>query len=68
MSAGLSIEDQIESGYFTGKPESVAGFFDDELGEEITCPNCGRDHIPDEGDPTQADTCWECQNGYGDDQ
>lgn len=36
--------------------------------EEVTCGRCGRDHIPDEGDPTQADTCWECQNGYGDDE
>lgn len=36
--------------------------------DAIPCGRCGRDHIPDEGDPTQADTCWECQNGYGDDQ
>jgi hypothetical protein len=42
----------------------------DEPAEEVTCSGCGRDHIPDEGDPTQADTCYECQNrlspGYQD--
>lgn len=43
---------------------------DEAIGEEdvIACGSCGRDHVPDEGDPTHADTCWECQNGYGDDQ
>lgn len=35
--------------------------------DEIPCGNCGRLHVPDADDPTQADTCWECQNGYGDD-
>lgn len=36
---------------------------DDPPGEEVTCGSCGRDHIPDPGDPTQDDTCYECQNG-----
>ncbi|WP_419704967.1 hypothetical protein [Promicromonospora sp. NFX87] len=40
----------------------------DEVGEadEVTCPNCGRDHIPDEGD--SHTTCVECQDGSGDDE
>lgn len=33
----------------------------DEDYAEITCSNCGRDHVPDDDDPTQQDTCWECQ-------
>ena len=33
--------------------------------EEATCPNCGRDHIPDENEGT---TCVECLDGRGEDE
>lgn len=34
--------------------------------EEVSCPNCGRDHVPDEGE--NHTTCVECLDGRGDDQ
>lgn len=33
--------------------------------EEITCPNCGRDHIPDSFEGQFHDTCVECLDGNG---
>lgn len=37
-------------------------------GEEATCPNCGRDHIPDEYEGQFHDTCVECLDGHGGDE
>lgn len=36
--------------------------------DEVTCPNCGRDHIPDEYEGQFHDTCVECLDGYGEDE
>lgn len=52
----------------TGRDYSATTAADiiDGIPEAVPCDNCGRDHIPDATDPTQDATCWECQNGYGD--
>jgi hypothetical protein len=33
--------------------------------DEVTCPNCGRDHIPDDDEGQFHDTCVECLDGHG---
>lgn len=36
--------------------------------EEVSCPNCGRDHTPDEYEGQSHDTCVECLDGRGADE